>query len=74
MRSRRPWQQFMREQRKSGQKERNVSVWLTGIVLALVYMILLDVQSGTKENACRGILSEPVLLEAADILDQKQGD
>ncbi|NBK91420.1 hypothetical protein D5278_05385 [bacterium 1XD21-13] len=48
----------MRQQKKPDKKERNYSVWLTGIVLVMVYVILLDSMPGPKEGACRSLFRE----------------
>lgn len=46
----------MRRQRKTDKKEINYSVWLTGIVLVLVYIILFDNISRESEIGIESIL------------------
>ncbi|MCI8374169.1 MAG: hypothetical protein HFI29_01850 [Lachnospiraceae bacterium] len=62
----------MREQRKSRQKERNYSVWFTGGILVLVYMILMDQMSKTQECGCKSIAKEQVWQAAEAALDREQ--
>lgn len=50
----------MGQRKKENKKERNYSVWFTGIVLVLVYMILLDNMSEKNANICKSILKEQI--------------
>ena len=59
----------MAEQKKRNKKERNYSVWFTGIVLILVYVILIDSMSGAEEKACRSLLREQIQEVSEGILE-----
>lgn len=50
----------MRQKKRKNKKERNYSIWFTGIVLVFVYMILLDDMSGKNVNICKSILKDQV--------------
>ncbi len=58
----------MRQQKKPDKKERNYSVWLTGIVLVMVYVILLDSMPGPKESTCRSLFREQLQRASEDAL------
>lgn len=57
----------MAEQKKRNKKERNYSVWFTGIVLILVYVILIDSMSKAEEKACRSLLREQMQEVSEDL-------
>ena len=57
----------MRQQKEPNQKERNYSVWFTGIVLVMVYVILVDNMSGAEEKACKSLLRERMLELSEDM-------
>lgn len=61
----------MRQKKKPDKKERNYSVWFTGIILILVYMILLDDMSGTKEGICKSLLKDRIWDVSESVIDQK---
>lgn len=44
----------------SDKKEKNYSIWFTGIVLLFVYIILLDNMSEKKESVCKSILKDQI--------------
>lgn len=50
----------MRQKKRKNKKERNYSIWFTGIVLVFVYMILLDDMSGKNVTICKSILKDQV--------------
>ncbi len=48
----------MRQKKEPKKKERNDSLWFTAIVLIMVYVILMDSMSGSREKACTSCLRE----------------
>lgn len=62
----------MRQKKKPDKKERNYSVWFTGIILVLAYIIILDDMSGAKESACKSILKNQILDASETVLDLMQ--
>ncbi|GFI07800.1 MAG: hypothetical protein HFI21_11700 [Lachnospiraceae bacterium] len=48
----------MRQKKEPKKKERNDSLWFTAIVLIMVYVILMDSMSGSREKACTSRLRE----------------
>lgn len=63
----------MGQRKKENKKERNYSVWFTGIVLVLVYMILLDNMSEKNANICKSILKEQIW-ETSQAVQDLMGD
>lgn len=51
----------MRQEKRAVKKERNYSIWFTGIVLILVYVILMNDMSEEKNSACKSVLKEQIL-------------
>ena len=64
----------MRQKKDPKKKERNYSIWFTGIVLVMVYMILMDSMSGAKEKVFKSYLKEQIqeLSEDIFVLMQEQ--
>ncbi len=64
----------MRQKKEPKKKERNYSIWFTGIVLVMVYMILMDSMSGAKEKVFKSYLKEQIqeLSEDIFVLMQEQ--
>lgn len=64
----------MSRNKEPKKKERNNSIWFTGIVLVMVYVILMDSMSGPEEKVLRSRLKEQVqrLSEDTVVLVQEQ--
>ena len=64
----------MRQKKEPKKKERNYSIWFTGIVLVMVYMIMMDIMSEAKEKVFKSHLKEQIqeLSEDIFVLMQEQ--
>lgn len=60
---------FMRQEKRAVKKERNYSIWFTGIILFLVYMILLNDVSEEKVGVCKSILMDRVQEVSESVLE-----
>ena len=59
----------MRQEKRAVKKERNYSIWFTGIILFLVYMILLNDVSEEKVGVCKSILMDRVQEVSESVLE-----
>ena len=59
----------MRQEKRAVKKERNYSIWFTGIILFLVYMILLNDVSEEKVGVCKSILIDRVQEVSESVLE-----